>query len=230
MKMKGQRSYSSKTRRKHSGQPDPDRIDSFKINPGGVTGDIPIAIKTSLTKKDIRSLPLVAFHGAKAADMRYFEDDPGVFYGHFVFQKRKEEHRNVKEFLQKLFDGTLIDFMKLFFQGATFPALKEFGASGHKDVIDEGKFPLILIITNPEMERQTTMASVGRNDLAALIQISRAEMDQAVGKALEIPEGEPGWDIGRDQTLMHGLYQMIAQKIVDTLEKIARDSATEDKP
>lgn len=216
----------SKCSRKLQGQLDPDRIDSFKIKLGAA-GDVPITIRTSLTKEDIRSLPLLAFHGAKAADMKYF-DDGGVFYGHFVFQDVHGSDKSAKEFLEKLFDGNWVRFMKMFFQGATYPALKEFESSGHKEIRDEGNFPLVLVMANPVDERQTTMASVGRDDLTALIRLSRVEMDQILEKAFEIQEGEPGWKLGRIHTLMHGLYQTIVQKIVEELEQMAR-SAAEDK-
>jgi|GEM_PF-7017523 len=188
----------------------------------------PVRIETSLSKSDIRSLFPMAFHGTRAADLRFLENG-GRFTGHWsFFDPAPVANASGKPFLESFFNALgLVEAhgfpVSTSIQTATGMATKAFEANGMTSLA-EGDTPVIIVTKGKHDGTPDTDPSylgVRNQDVEMIV---RPEMDKVVEEALMVPAESV---VGRAMTFYRNTVQVLAQGLVNGLEAIAKREVSE---
>jgi hypothetical protein len=167
--------------------------------------------RTSLTVSDLKALPDIAFHGTKASELRFFDIGTEYFTGHMALVKPA-----VLDDLQQLFFGTMESI------GVCLETASGWARSGFKkngfNCLDAEDYPVILMAIN----QYPPYFCAKRSDLLASIIPSDREMHSIIRHTKEISKTSPDWKLSVLSSLDENIIKLLAQKILDTLERLAK--------
>lgn len=166
---------------------------------------------TALLDPDLLKLPGMAFHGTTASELRFFDINERFFSGHAVTIRPGSICG-----LQPLFHGTM-DSLEMSIQTARNLSFKGFKKTG-LERLDASDYPVMLIAT----EAVCPYFYAKKEDLLAVLSPSQEEMESIVANSKRYPRASSDWKTNREYAFSEGVYKLLVQGILDTLEGLLK--------